>query len=950
LGTGLSPSASEERLPEAWVAPAKEPPKLDGRLDDDVWSAAEPIVLGMLEREGKTRPRTEVRLVYAGGMLYVGCQLTEPAIGKLKRGVDTPDGPAYQDDSVELFLSPYPERGYFQMIVSATGAVYDRRDRGDPAGWNSGAKVAVHVAANSWSAEVAIPMASLGVDDDIPPRWRANVYRNRQAGPEGSLQAWSPTFSGDYDVPKRFGQWLFTPDPPWTDQQSQAGPPQGITVERVGQGEAVLLFDLSAIPRGTKIHRAELLCQRRPYDAKTDVALRPTEIYPLAQEHEQGRAPKSGDRPLKLVEPSLRSFELTELVRRWVAGQGVPGLYVKSFPGWQEHATYLDVRYEGERKNVPAQVTGVRVFHRAGQTFITWNDPADSFGEKPVTWGELRDYLRDTDAHRQIRYRVYQHAKPINTNSIQSAKLLAEVEPLSGFNINSWSLERLINQAVFGNEDQGELGVYGPFNGWTKDSPQGGKLVIPRLAIEDGKPVSPGRGLHVHSTTEQQPAYYAVTAVVGGVENLAEFSSANSLTRPVAEAPAEWEPVRQAAGGGFGFDFRGQRHFYVTWVAPPLAPKPMYFNWSVLVPPDCRDPSPVELYFHASGYSYARPPVKFLDRSIQLCPHDFPFSGWYGMNDAVGTLKNPADGVVRPYTVRRIEAFLRWAQEEYPVDRSRVIAVGGDGAALMALYRPEIFAYVLITRFEAQQLDPKVAWRYTQAWGPASPKIEDESGLAQWRWGELDWLLCGKRLPAVVPDDAPRPTVESSAPGFKTELPLFVCRGPSWGRNPDYGHGRGRFYYALKATKNPLHGHWAWGGKLTVPEKFSGLWQGVDIHNTMPVPAITGSSGDKEGEGAGQTNAGYRWYEVEETVDGLQITIAGPQSTFDVTPRRLSKFKIRPGQKIAWEVEAAEVPDWSRAEKPAPKAGEITADRNGQVTLRGLEIVRGYALKIKLTQ
>ena len=39
--------------------------------------------------------------------------------------------------------------------------------------------------------------------------------------------------------------------------------------------------------------------------------------------------------------------------------------------------------------------------------------------------------------------------------------------------------------------------------------------------------------------------------------------------------------------------------------------------------------------------------VKFLDRSIQLCPHDFPFSGWYGMNDAVGTLKNPADGVVR---------------------------------------------------------------------------------------------------------------------------------------------------------------------------------------------------------------------------------------------------------------------------------------------------------------
>ncbi len=172
----------------------------------------------------------------------------------------------------------------------------------------------------------------------------------------------------------------------------------------------------------------------------------------------------------------------------------------------------------------------------------------------------------------------------------------------------------------------------------------------------------------------------------------------------------------------------------------------MYFNWSVLVPPDSSTPCPVELYFHAPGYSYARPPVKFLDRSIQICPHDFPFSGWYGYTDAVGTLKNPADAAVQPYTVRRIEAFLKWAQGKFPIDAGRIVAVGGDGAAIMALNRPKLFAYV------------------------------------------------------------------------------------------------------LQATRHPLHAHWAWGSNLTAPGKYSGLWQGLDIQNTTPVPAITNSSADKEGD------------------------------------------------------------------------------------------------------
>ena len=42
-----------------------------------------------------------------------------------------------------MFLLPRLVRGYFEMIVSASNAVYDRRNRGDPDGWDFGAEAAV---------------------------------------------------------------------------------------------------------------------------------------------------------------------------------------------------------------------------------------------------------------------------------------------------------------------------------------------------------------------------------------------------------------------------------------------------------------------------------------------------------------------------------------------------------------------------------------------------------------------------------------------------------------------------------------------------------------------------------------------------------------------------------------------------------------------------------------
>jgi hypothetical protein len=333
LGTGRSATGTTNGLAKTWVAPANAAPTLDGRIDEACWSAPRPIELGKLATRGNTSPRTEARLVHHGGALYLAVRLDEPNVDRIKRAAIGPDGRAWEDDSVELFLSPEPESGYFQFIFSAGGGVFDRKGHGDPAGFNAGAKTAVQIGEDEWTLEAAIPMRSLGVGDSPPPAWRANIYRNRQAGPEGTNQAWSPTLRPDYDVPERFGHLIFTPTSPWAE--AAAGTRlSGIRVEELDDGGTALLFDLSELPAGTKVHRARLLCQRTRPEPSDPAAMESIEILPIAGTFEKGTPPRTESQPLRLIGPWFRWFDVTEHARRWV-GRDDRGVIVKRLPGWQ---------------------------------------------------------------------------------------------------------------------------------------------------------------------------------------------------------------------------------------------------------------------------------------------------------------------------------------------------------------------------------------------------------------------------------------------------------------------------------------------------------------------------------------------------------------------------------------------------------------------------------------
>ncbi|MHC4718005.1 MAG: hypothetical protein ACYS5V_13615, partial [Planctomycetota bacterium] len=84
-------------------------------------------------------------------------------------------------------------------------------------------------------------------------------------------------------------------------------------------GGAVARFDLSALPSSAKVHRARLLMAVR---AGPGPLVRPILVQPLTAEYTGVGRPEVREQSLSLAPPRFRSFDATEVVRRWANGKG----------------------------------------------------------------------------------------------------------------------------------------------------------------------------------------------------------------------------------------------------------------------------------------------------------------------------------------------------------------------------------------------------------------------------------------------------------------------------------------------------------------------------------------------------------------------------------------------------------------------------------------------------
>jgi hypothetical protein len=153
---------------------------------------------------------TKVYLSYDKDFIYFlfECKKSDikPAYAKCQKR----DSTVYNDESIELFISPDPAKGYFQICVNPLGCVMDC-DLDGSSKWNSDIKVEAKENGNLWRLGVALPFSSLGVKS--PPKgtnWQMNIYRNRYIkNKKFERQAWSPTKRG-YHCPDKFGTIVFS--------------------------------------------------------------------------------------------------------------------------------------------------------------------------------------------------------------------------------------------------------------------------------------------------------------------------------------------------------------------------------------------------------------------------------------------------------------------------------------------------------------------------------------------------------------------------------------------------------------------------------------------------------------------------------------------------------------------------------------------------------------------
>ena len=709
IGRPAAPAAEGDKpgQPTGYIAKAPAAPKIDGQIDEPAWQAAHVLrIAWTLDGSAPANVPAEIRLLRDDKTLYVSARCDEPFAAKIRAGQKGHDDGLWDDDSVEMFIGTDDDFDYFHIIVNSIGAVYDGFNK--DAKWDGAIVAKGHVGKDYWSAEWAIPLEKLKFAGRVPEKWIANFTRNRQTRGRGEELAWSPTFSRDSHEPRKFGRLLMQDPPPEVlAAQKPATLPPGVSILPADGGQGIVRFDLSALPKGAKVVRADLVLSRTgAITGRDDEIMVEPEIYPLTAAGTGGTgfqpvqaAPAADAKPLAIRPPWFDSFDATAAVQGWASGQPNGGFLVKAFPLWNAAASHLDVLYEAPPKDVPPQATGVKVAHRAGQTFITWKEIEDLLGGTPVMrWGELRRILGSMDARRQVRYRVYRSDSPITPDSLAQAELIATVRPLSCWNVNGRNLERPIDEAMAGYALV--HGQWNPFVDASVDGEYGLRCPIDRLVIEDGQGLLPrGTGLYVHTVAAATKGYYAVVTVIDGAPNTRDLS-ADSAPAAVDETPAPPAPVFQRELPPRPFwNLPEKRLHYVQFATPPLCNLPsQYYNWTVAVPNQPAERMPLELSLHREGRSYWATQYRLSARSLVLIPHDFPlFSVWYGYHESLGTLRSFRQGTVQPYTERRIMAFIDWAATKWPMAKSGGVATGStagaaSGAAMLARRHPEVFA------------------------------------------------------------------------------------------------------------------------------------------------------------------------------------------------------------------------------------------------------------------
>ena len=173
-------------------------PRIDGRLDEEIWRQA-PVAEAFVQDEpdegAPSTERTQVVVAVDAHAVYVGARLFNRAPGSIVARLARRDQDAPSDGFV-VYLDPHHDRrGGFYFGVNAAGTQYDGtmlndNDRDDT--WDAVWASSEGREDNGWTVEMRIPLSQLRFDGRAGKRWGINFERIIERRKEHALLAITP--------------------------------------------------------------------------------------------------------------------------------------------------------------------------------------------------------------------------------------------------------------------------------------------------------------------------------------------------------------------------------------------------------------------------------------------------------------------------------------------------------------------------------------------------------------------------------------------------------------------------------------------------------------------------------------------------------------------------------------------------------------------------------------
>jgi hypothetical protein len=180
----------------------KEPIRLDGRLDEPVWQAAQQIYNFTQRELVENAPATEetrVAVVYTDRNLYIGVWCYDSQPNKITAKEFRRDFNRALEDNFQVVIDTYHDKrnGFlFSVNPNAARADFQVFDNGKSTNtfWNGVWDARTTITSEGWFAEIEIPFSTLKFETDVegPRIWGINFERNIQSKREQVLwQGWT---------------------------------------------------------------------------------------------------------------------------------------------------------------------------------------------------------------------------------------------------------------------------------------------------------------------------------------------------------------------------------------------------------------------------------------------------------------------------------------------------------------------------------------------------------------------------------------------------------------------------------------------------------------------------------------------------------------------------------------------------------------------------------------